>query len=38
MDGTGGWQDAYRSAQALVRQMTLVEKVNLTTGVGWQGE
>ncbi|KAI9727632.1 MAG: hypothetical protein M1828_005860 [Chrysothrix sp. TS-e1954] len=38
MDGSGGWTDAYNRAQALVRQMTLVEKVNITTGVGWELE
>ena len=34
MDGSGGWADAYARAQALVKQMTLAEKVNITTGVG----
>lgn len=29
-----GWQDAYVKAKAFVSQMTLAEKVNLTTGVG----
>lgn len=29
-----GWEDAYAQAEALVSQMTLLEKVNLTTGVG----
>lgn len=29
-----GWQDAYIKAKAFVSQMTLAEKVNLTTGVG----
>lgn len=29
-----GWQDAYTKAKAFVSQMTLAEKVNLTTGVG----
>ncbi|ORY12520.1 beta-glucosidase [Clohesyomyces aquaticus] len=38
MDGSGGWGDAYAKAQAFVRQLTLLEKVNLTTGVGWEGE
>ncbi|KAH8902502.1 glycoside hydrolase family 3 protein [Coniochaeta sp. PMI_546] len=33
-----GWQDAYTKAKAFVSQMTLAEKVNLTTGVGWMGE
>ncbi|KAF1816063.1 hypothetical protein P152DRAFT_454310 [Eremomyces bilateralis CBS 781.70] len=38
MDGSGGWEEAYRKAQKFVKQLTLLEKVNLTTGVGWQGE
>ncbi|KAF2476968.1 beta-glucosidase [Lindgomyces ingoldianus] len=38
MDGSGGWADAYAKAQSFVRQLTLLEKVNLTTGVGWEGE
>lgn len=29
-----GWQAAYAQAKAFVSQMTLAEKVNLTTGVG----
>lgn len=29
-----GWEDAYAKAKAIVSQMTLLEKVNLTTGVG----
>ncbi|KAF2182870.1 glycoside hydrolase family 3 protein, partial [Zopfia rhizophila CBS 207.26] len=29
------WEEDYRKAAELVRQMTLVEKVNVTTGVGW---
>ncbi|CAI6333222.1 unnamed protein product [Periconia digitata] len=33
-----GWAEAYKKAQAFVRQLTLLEKVNLTTGVGWEGE
>ncbi|PSR80896.1 glycosyl hydrolase family 3 N terminal domain-domain-containing protein [Coniella lustricola] len=33
-----GWEDAYAKAKAIVSQMTLLEKVNLTTGVGWEGE
>ncbi|KAI9702205.1 MAG: hypothetical protein M1820_006287 [Bogoriella megaspora] len=37
MDGSGGWDDAYSKAQDFVRQLTLLEKVNLTTGVGWEG-
>ncbi|ODA76908.1 hypothetical protein RJ55_07424 [Drechmeria coniospora] len=30
-----GWQEAYAKAKAFVSQMTLVEKVNITTGIGW---
>ncbi|KAK7181235.1 glycosyl hydrolase family 3 [Paraphaeosphaeria sporulosa] len=33
-----GWQDAVTRARAFVSQLTLLEKVNLTTGVGWEGE
>jgi hypothetical protein len=29
-----GWADAYRMAKDFVFQLTLLEKVNLTTGVG----
>ncbi|KAH8652253.1 glycoside hydrolase superfamily [Xylariales sp. PMI_506] len=32
-----GWEDAYKKAEAFVSQLTLLEKVNLTTGVGWEG-
>lgn len=38
MDGSGGWETAYQKAQAFVKQLTLLEKVNLTTGIGWEGE
>ncbi|KAF2665030.1 hypothetical protein BT63DRAFT_434521 [Microthyrium microscopicum] len=38
MDGSGDWGDAYEKAKAFVSQLTLVEKVNLTTGVGWESE
>ena len=34
MDGSGDWAAAYSKAQAFVKQLTLLEKVNLTTGVG----
>jgi beta-glucosidase len=37
MRGGNGWADAYIKAQAFVSQLTLLEKVNLTTGVGWEG-
>jgi beta-glucosidase len=30
------WAESYEKAAELVRQMTLVEKVNITTGIGWQ--
>jgi beta-glucosidase-like glycosyl hydrolase len=30
------WQDSYKKAQVLVEKMTLPEKVNITTGTGWQ--
>ncbi|KAF8442788.1 family 4 carbohydrate esterase [Kalaharituber pfeilii] len=29
------WAEAYQKAYELVSQMTLVEKVNITTGLGW---
>ena len=29
-----GWEDAYAKAKDFVSQLTLLEKVNLTTGVG----
>jgi beta-glucosidase len=36
MTGEGdGWADAYEKAQTFVKQLTLLEKVNLTTGVGF---
>ncbi|KAK1833612.1 glycosyl hydrolase family 3 N terminal domain-containing protein [Podospora conica] len=33
-----GWQDAYAKAKEFVSGLTLLEKVNLTTGVGWEAE
>ena len=33
-----GWEDAYAKAKEFVSGLTLLEKVNLTTGVGWLGE
>ncbi|KAH8601466.1 glycoside hydrolase family 3 protein [Bisporella sp. PMI_857] len=30
------WQESYKKAEKLVKEMTLVEKVNITTGTGWQ--
>ena len=38
MNGGNGWADAYTKAQAFVSKLTLLEKVNLTSGVGWEGE
>ncbi|KAI0480707.1 glycoside hydrolase family 3 protein [Xylariaceae sp. FL0804] len=32
-----GWEEAYTMAHQFVSQLTLMEKVNLTTGVGWEG-
>ncbi|GAM89617.1 hypothetical protein ANO11243_076560 [Dothideomycetidae sp. 11243] len=29
------WSEAYKKASELVRRMSLVEKVNITTGTGW---
>ena len=29
------WQESYAKAQKMVDKMSLVEKVNITTGVGW---
>ena len=29
-----GWEDAYAKAKAFVSQLTLLEKVNITTGTG----
>ena len=36
--GLGDWAAAYAKAEAFVSQLTLTEKVNLTTGVGWEGD
>lgn len=33
---TRRWAESYRKAQEMVEKMTLAEKVNITTGVGWQ--
>lgn len=35
-DGQGEWADAYEKAREVVHQLTLEEKVNLTTGTGWE--
>jgi beta-glucosidase len=29
------WADSYEKAAKLVEQMTLIEKINITTGTGW---
>lgn len=34
-EGLGDWEAAYTRARAFVSQMTLIEKVNVTTGVGY---
>jgi beta-glucosidase len=36
MNGEGEWAEAYSKAKAFVSQLTLTEKVNLTTGTGWE--
>ena len=38
MNGRNGWQEAYAKAQQFVSGLTLLEKINLTTGVGWEGD
>ncbi|KAF4627536.1 hypothetical protein G7Y89_g10617 [Cudoniella acicularis] len=38
MSGEGDWEESYEKAKSFVSQLTLLEKVNLTTGVGWAGE
>lgn len=35
-EGLGDWADAYTKARSFVSQLTLEEKVNLTTGTGWE--
>ncbi|KAF2163741.1 glycoside hydrolase family 3 protein [Zasmidium cellare ATCC 36951] len=37
-EGLGDWSEAYEKARDFVSQLTLTEKVNLTTGTGWQLE
>ncbi|KAL1884172.1 hypothetical protein VTK73DRAFT_6841 [Phialemonium thermophilum] len=36
--GGPGWDDAIAKARAFVSNLTLVEKVNLTTGTGWESD
>lgn len=33
-----GWDEAYTKAKEFVSGLTLVEKVNLTTGTGWEAD
>lgn len=37
-EGLGDWAEAYAKAKDFVNQLTLAEKVNLTTGTGWELE
>lgn len=37
-EGLGDWAEAYAKAQAFVSGLTLTEKVNLTTGTGWESQ
>lgn len=37
-EGLGDWAASYEKARAFVKGLSLIEKVNLTTGVGWEGE
>lgn len=36
--GGPGWDDAYAKAKEFVSGLTLLEKVNLTSGTGWQAD
>ncbi|KAA8905769.1 extracellular beta-glucosidase/cellulase BGL3 precursor [Sphaerosporella brunnea] len=36
IEGSGDWKEAYVKAKAFVDQLTILEKVNITTGTGWQ--
>ncbi|KAJ5748334.1 uncharacterized protein N7511_010030 [Penicillium nucicola] len=38
MTGKGEWSEAYKRAVEFVSNLTLAEKVNLTTGAGWEQE
>lgn len=38
IEGAGDWAAAYTKAKTFVSQLTLLEKVNLTTGTGWQSQ
>lgn len=36
-DFNPAWTAAWAKAQALIKDMSIIEKVNVTTGVGWEG-
>ena len=36
--GGDGWDEAYAKAREFVAALTLPEKVNLTTGTGWESD
>ena len=36
--GGPGWDEAYAKAKGFVSGLTLLEKVNLTSGTGWQAD
>jgi beta-glucosidase len=38
MHGGQGWEQAYQKAIKFVSQLTLLEKVNITTGTGWTSD
>ena len=38
VSGGGSWDEAVTKAKAFVGNLTLVEKVNLTTGTGWESD
>ncbi|KAF2824993.1 beta-glucosidase [Ophiobolus disseminans] len=38
IEGLGDWGASYAKAQAFVSQLTLLEKVNITTGTGWMSD
>lgn len=38
IEGLGDWADAYDKAKAFVSGLTLTEKVNITTGTGWESQ
>jgi beta-glucosidase len=38
IDGSGDWGWAYKRAEQFVSQLTIAEKINLTTSTGWQSD